>query len=190
MDEPPATSAINEGWFVTLSFWGTLLVAAFLFATVALAPKLQTLAAMDAEYAENQFRLVELERQANELGKVAEALENDPSFATELAKLEFAAVRAGDERIAVPDELQLGVADLPLRGADYDIGRRVPLPPLLLTPLATNAVVRSSLLVLAALLAMTAFAVITAEHAATVKRIASRTAAATRAAADRYRKAA
>ncbi|MDQ3333522.1 MAG: hypothetical protein M3552_23230, partial [Planctomycetota bacterium] len=98
----------DESWGETLAFWGALLIAGGLFAAVALAPKLETLAELKLRYAENQHRLVAMERQANELQSVADALEHDPAFASELAKLEFAAGRRGDESIAVAAELRLG----------------------------------------------------------------------------------
>ncbi|HEX6986201.1 MAG TPA: hypothetical protein VF170_12545 [Planctomycetaceae bacterium] len=186
-DPPPADR--DDGWGTAFAFWGTLLVAGALFASVSLAPKLKTLAGLRAEYAANQLRLVELERRADELERVAEALEHDPSFAAELAKVEFAAARPGDERIAVPEALRLGAAEEAHRD-----GLRPPspgawsIPPMLLDPLATHRGLRIMLLTAAAGLASAAFLVLNERHAATLRTAAGRAAEAARRATDRYRK--
>lgn len=167
MSMSPSTSE-RDDWTMSLAFWGTLLVAGALFAAVSLAPKLQTLADLREAYATNQRRLVALERQADELERVADALEHDPAFAAELAKVEFAAGRPGRERIIVPADLRLGAetAPSPVLSASPV---RSPLPAFLLEPLATHRGLRFGLLATAATLVLAAFLVLHEEQAATVR---------------------
>ncbi|MGC1274122.1 MAG: hypothetical protein WBC44_10480 [Planctomycetaceae bacterium] len=182
----------DDDWAMSFAFWGVLLVAGALFATVALAPKLHTLVEQKADYATNQRRLVELEHRADELERVAEAIEHDPEFAAELAKVEFTAGRPGDERIAVHKELQLGGDDA-VEPAAEAVGGPMPagwsMPPLLLDPLATHAGLRATLLSIAAILTLVAFVVLNEAHAATVRAVVDRGAQIGRSMTKRYTKA-
>ena len=158
----------NERWAVTLAFWATLLVAAALLATITLAPKLVRLADLRTAYAANQLRLVALERQANELEQVTQALQGDPRFAEELAKVEFAAVRPGAEQIAMPADLQLRAAERPTDQTEPAVPLLLSLPPAVLEPLATHARLRQGLLAVAAALCLFAF---TCLHGSTAARL-------------------
>lgn len=179
----------DGGWGVTFAFWGTLLVAGALFAVVSLAPKLKRLAELDAKYAENQLRLVELERQAIELEKVAEAIEHDPAFAAELARLEFAAGSDG-ERIDVPAELRLGAGEDAAEPATAAVKSHWSVPPEVLGPLATHRGLRATLLATAAVLVLVAFVFLNEEQAATVQAVVRTSKETARGVAERYRKAA
>lgn len=102
-EEAPVESA----WFVSLLFWLALLVAAGLYAAVALAPRYLAWLELREEFYRNQVRLVALERQAAYLNSVVAALENDSQFAAELARIDFDASRPGEERIPVERHLSL-----------------------------------------------------------------------------------
>lgn len=172
---------------MTFAFWATLLAAGVLFAAVSLAPKLKALAGLDADYAANQLRLVELERQAIELEKVAGALEHDPAFAAELAKLEFATGSEGGERIAVSEELRLGGTE-PKTPAAAPVVPQSVLPPELLEPLSSRRGLRAALLATAAGLVLIAFLFLNEEQAATVRAVVRNSGATARSLTGRYRK--
>lgn len=95
------------GWLASLLFWGCLLVAVSLYGVVVLSPKVIAFLELDQEYRTNQARLVRMERQVEYFDKVAGALEKDPAFAAELARIEFDASKPGEERIAVDKRLSL-----------------------------------------------------------------------------------
>jgi hypothetical protein len=101
----PTTIAFN--WLVSLLFWACLLIAVGLYGVTVLSPKLVSFLELDQEYRENQVRLVRMEQQVEYFNKVAGALEKDPAFASELARIEFNATRPGEERIAVDQRLSL-----------------------------------------------------------------------------------
>jgi hypothetical protein len=101
-----ATETVS-GLIVSLLFWFYLLLAASLFASVALAPKLvETLRLRDL-YTSNQLKLVAVERQNEQLQRVVEAIQNDQDFAAELTRIEFDAVRSDEEIIPVAADLKL-----------------------------------------------------------------------------------
>lgn len=107
-DDPPSQPASAvQGWVTSLLFWLCLLLSATMFASVALAPKLLAWLTLKHEHYTHQVRLVEMERKVTYLGRVVDAMENDPEFASQLARVDFDAVRPGDERIAVDSTLSL-----------------------------------------------------------------------------------
>jgi len=57
------------------------------------------------EYDTNQLRLVSLEGQLQSLGKMANALETDPDFAAELARVDFPTDQPGVQHIPVEPHL-------------------------------------------------------------------------------------
>ena len=97
----------ERAWLVSLSFWLCLLTAAGMYASVSLAPKFLTYLTLRHQHATNRVELVRLQRQVHYLSKVGEALENEPDFAAELARIDFDAARPGDERIPVDRTLSL-----------------------------------------------------------------------------------
>lgn len=166
-------------------FWLSLLSAAALYGGVALAPKLLTALNLEYRYATAQVRLVALERQVKYLEKVAQALEHDPGFAAELARLDLDAVRPGDERISVPADLHLPPPP--------EVWRDLPViqPPRclrLLEVLAGNMRLRMTLLVTAAVLVLGAFAWPHEPESLTLGRAAGLVGAAFGRLAARYRK--
>lgn len=94
-------------WFASFLFWGQLLVAGGLYASVAMAPKLLTYVELDNEYVTGQTELVRLERQVFELRKITEALETDRSLLEELARIDLDASRPGEKLIPLQDNLTL-----------------------------------------------------------------------------------
>src|SRR3972149_1047889 len=104
-DSTPATARYD--WIASLAFWLCLVVAAALFASVTLAPRLVTYLELRKEYQANQEQLVGLENRTQYLEKVVGALRTDAQFAAEVARIDFDAARPGDERIAVDKSLSL-----------------------------------------------------------------------------------
>ena len=96
---------------VSLLFWLTLIVSASLYSAVALSPKLLSYIELRNQHFQNQVVLVDLEDQVQHLERVATALESDPEFADELARVEFDASRPGDQRVAVQQTLWLDRPD-------------------------------------------------------------------------------
>lgn len=83
-----------------------------MYAAVSLAPKVLEWATLTQEEYRIQLRLVTLERQVTYLGRVVDALENEPDFAEQLARMDFDARRPGDERISVAPSLTLDARDV------------------------------------------------------------------------------
>jgi hypothetical protein len=142
-----------------LSFWCSLLVAAGLFAVLALAPKLRTYHRLSREYEGLHRQLVSTERRTESLAKVADALEHDPAFASELARINFDAPPA-EERIPVCPQLSLAAWDSEPAAANTDIrpAPAVLLDGPLLDTLSEDRAVRVPLMAASSLLILVAFA--------------------------------
>ena len=97
-------------WIVSLWFWLCLLCAAGLYAVVALAPGWFAALELQDEFDRNQRQLVSLEQKTGYLRQVVHALETEPDFAGELARVDFDAARPGDERIPVGPDLVLHIS--------------------------------------------------------------------------------
>ena len=142
-------------WTISVAFWLSLLLAATLYAVVALSPNLSRYLRLQNDHFTNQVRLVQLERRIDYLQKVALALEQEPEFAAELARVEFDAVDPGDYRIPLQNGLCLDgwvdaeTAEPPVRSLPW------------FTPLvdmwAHRVGVRRATLTIAALLTLVAF---------------------------------
>lgn len=154
---PRPVSAWLTVWSVSVSiaFWTLLIVATLLYAAVALAPKLWVGQRLHDQYAVQQVQLVVLERQAEQLQNVVASLERDPQFAAEMARLDFDALRPGEEVISVGGSLALD----PRRQSAPEIRPRVAAAawdPWLMV-LAGNRPVRAGLLTAAAVMILVAF---------------------------------
>ncbi len=152
---PQATTETVSGMAVSLVFWSCLLLAASLFASVALATKLAESLRLRDLYAVNQIELVAMERQNEQLQQVVQAIQHDPDFATELTRIEFDAVRPDEEIIPVTASLKLET-----RGAE--VPHMQPVLPLAwyrpwIALLADNGPLRAKLLSAAALLVVISF---------------------------------
>lgn len=108
--EHPVSTAPPAGWrngVVLLAFWFCLLIAAALYATAALSPKLLAWCQLQHEYQSQQWRLLQLEQQTEQLQQVVDALDHDPAFVAELTRWEMASLEPGEEVIPVDRELTL-----------------------------------------------------------------------------------
>ena len=144
-----------SGFAVSLLFWFSLLIAAAAFAAVGLSPKLLEQARLSSEYATNQHRLVQIEHQNEQLQRVIDAIQNDPEFAAEMTRVEFDAVRSGEEIIPVEAGLRLeprGLENIASRPAAARIWYRP-----LVAPFAENDSLRRGLLGAASILIIVSF---------------------------------
>jgi hypothetical protein len=94
----------------SLAFWCSLLIAAGLFAVLALAPKLRTYHQLSRDYQGLHRQLVSTERRTESLARVADALQHDPDFASELARINFDAPKT-EQRTPVGPQLSLTAWD-------------------------------------------------------------------------------
>lgn len=94
-----------SGIAVSVAFWLALLSAVGVFAGVSLSPKLAVYLALEDQHRSQQQELMKLEHQHAELERVIAALKDDPQFAAELTRLEFDAVRPGEEILSVDSSL-------------------------------------------------------------------------------------
>lgn len=152
-EESPETLS---GLAVSLTFWLCLLLSATLFAVVGLAPKYLTYLQLRNQFDTNQLRLVHYEQQADKIGKVIEAIHSDKDFSAELARVEFDAVRPGEEVIPVDAGLELDARN-----------QKITLPPTEVLQMwyeptvrmfASDGPLRQTLLGVAALLVVISFA--------------------------------
>lgn len=146
---------VNGSWIVAALFWIALLVAGGMYAAVALSPKLVAYFNLRNDHYRTQVKLVTLQRRVTYLKRVMQALENDPEFAAEQARVELGAGRPGDERIEVDSRWHFS----PDSEFDPSAFRKNILPWYLpiLKVLATNEPIRRGLLIAAACLSLFAF---------------------------------
>ena len=149
-----ATETVS-GLIVSLLFWFCLLLAASLFAFVALAPKLTETLRLRDLYVTNQIKLVSIERQNEQLQRVVEAIQHDSDFASEMTRIEFDAVRSDEEIIPVANDLKLETRGIETPRAQPVIPRAWYQPWLAL--LTENDSLRSTLLSAAAVFVVVSF---------------------------------
>lgn len=142
-------------WMISLTFWIFLFIAASLFAAVVLAPRYLSYLNMRNEYLTNQVQLVSLENQVEYLRQIAHSLEHDPEFRSEVARVDFDAVRPGEERISVDPDLAL---DIP----QWNPNKNIPASNQswyqpMLSVLSENQKIRSSILLTAAVIVVLSF---------------------------------
>ncbi|WP_339734511.1 hypothetical protein [uncultured Gimesia sp.] len=140
---------------ISLTFWIFLFIAAILFAAVLLSPRYLSYLSLKNEYLANQVQLVSLENQVEYLREIAHSLEHDPEFRSEVARVDFDAVRPGEERIAVHPDLALDVPQ-------WNPGNKIPVTNRswyvpMLGVLSENQKVRSSILLTAAVIVVLSF---------------------------------
>jgi cell division protein FtsB len=154
-----ASAPINEpdaGLAVSLAFWLMLAAAAALFATVSLSPKLTTYLDLEEQFCTQQQELLDLERQHADLNRVIAALKDDAQFAAEMARLEFDAVRPGEEILSVEAALALEPQALQPAAPQQQATRR-PIWHAWLATLAYYQPLRTILLAIAATLILIGF---------------------------------
>lgn len=149
----------GAGWggLSSMLFWLVLLVAAALYASVSLAPKILIWQRWQDFYVDQRFQLVEREDQLAALERMVAALEDDPQFVTELARLEIDAPSADAESLRMNAELSHDPRELP---TSTSIPRAIETTTSWqpwLQVLATQASLRNGLLTAAAILVITAF---------------------------------
>lgn len=83
-EEPAMVVQTVGSLLVSVSFWLVLLVAAGMYAAVALSPKLAGWINAHEQYANNAARLAALEDEADYLDRLTAALKRDPAFAVQL----------------------------------------------------------------------------------------------------------
>ena len=146
----------RQSWVISLAFWLCLFIAAGLYGTVTLSPKLLAFLVLDREYRTNQWRLVLQERQVAHLQKVIDAQTNDPAFRREQARSDLDVANSDEQRIPVDSHLRLNIeagnAGLPATHAD------LPRYAALLEFVARSHRVGNALLGTAAILVLYAFA--------------------------------
>lgn len=184
---PPDDLDEPEGrWFVSVAFWLSLLLAAGLYGCVALSPKLHNYLVIDRDHRENQQRLVAIQQHLAYLDRVHRALEEDPQFAAELARIDFDAARPGDERIAVDPSLSLDalsadpLAELP--------PQKLPWYAPLVARFATHQRLRHGALAAAAVIILLSFMLLQESQTPQLRSAGRTVKSLCRRVADRYRK--
>ena len=152
---PTSFRSVAWGICVSLAFWATLLMAAACFAAVSLSPKLWQWQRSNDQFAANQHHLAAVEEQTLRLQRVVAALNEDPAFVEELARVEFDAFRPGEETIPVDPPLRLHSQAAAVESAQPRRAVSSWQPMLIL--LAGDRQIRTSLLVAAAALVIVAF---------------------------------
>ena len=142
-----------------LSFWCSLFLATGLFAVLVLAPKLRTYRELAREHESLERQLVTTERRTEALSKVTDALEHDPQFAAELARVNFDAAGT-EQRIPVGPQLSLAAWDSNTSAADGEKQSSASsvLDGPLLDTLTDDRSVRAPLMAASSILVLVAFA--------------------------------
>ena len=137
-------------------FWVCLFGSAAVYALVFLAPKFCLAFRLEQIEHENQWRLVELQKRIDHLGRLADACERDPAFIREQARWEFDLRPADEESIAMPDNLSLKI-DRPVVAGNRGNVRPQPWYLPALRTVAVSPGVANSLLAAAAVIVVLAF---------------------------------
>ena len=144
-----------SGMAFSLIFWVFLLIATGLFGLVSLAPKFCDYLQLRSHFDTNQRKLVALERQADQLGRVVHAIQNDTDFVAELTRIEFDAVGPDEEVIPVEGDLQFDARKGQAQVLEPNVVHEWYEP--YVTSLASNSNLRMSLLGTAAILVIVSF---------------------------------
>lgn len=144
-------------WTVSLAFWMTLLIAALMYGSVALAPRLYAWIDIRHGFIQNAHQLKTLETEVDYLERVRDALESDPEFVRRMADASIAEDAGDEELIPVSGELLFGSEDqLKERMSEIDATPGTTLA----LRLAVDRTLRGVLLVCAGLLVIFAFTVL------------------------------
>ena len=103
------SSDVPTLWPVSICFWLTLLLAAFVYGTVFLAPKLAVWNRLRFEHEQNAVRLIRLDAEVEYLEHVEETLQADPDFLRRMS--ENAHLINDGELIPVSGNLLFGVEE-------------------------------------------------------------------------------
>ena len=141
-------------WIISLAFWLMLFTASAMYALVALAPRWIDNMQLVADKQANKRRLLALEQEVEDMNTVLVAVESDPEFKAELARLDFSVKRPGDEDIPV-DERYL--VDARSRAGDIQAEPILPWHAAFVRPFAESDSLRRLTLFAAAVLTIVAF---------------------------------
>ena len=179
-------SEVPGSWTISVAFWLALLAAATAYAAVVISPKLINYIRLRHDYRVTQVRLVTLEHEASNLQQVVDSLERDPEFVRKLATVDFGAMRRGEDRIAVDEELQLSIRD---NDPVFDLSNdALPWYGSMIEPFAVNQTVRRAALMSAATILILAFMFLQESTPEAARSVASETGEKPRALLDRYRR--
>ena len=149
---PPETVS---GFLISLLFWLSLVVSAALFGLVGMSPKLLEQARLRDEHARIQLRLVQIERQNEQLQRVVEAIGQDKDFEAELTRIEFDAIGKDEEVIPVDSRLRMSPRDIEITPSQVQRPQIWYRP--LLIPFVENDLLRFRMLAAAAILVLVSF---------------------------------
>ena len=107
-EESAMISQTAGSLLISLAFWMSLLIAATMYAGVALSPKLADWINVRQQYLSNAMRLQELEDEADYLERVAAALKSDPEFAGHLVRANQNSGENDSEFVPVSHDLLFG----------------------------------------------------------------------------------
>lgn len=152
-----AQESPEHSWLVSLSFWGTLLVAASIYAAVALSPKFCVWNRIRLQQHQNAERLSALESDVAYLERVEKALVTDPEFRRQAAGTTNQ-TDSTSELIPVSGNLLFGYQPSPI--ATEDALADIPLYHQAAQIIASDQKLRTILLTITVLLTFFAFAVL------------------------------
>ncbi len=185
IDSPPAETSSSVVWAVSLAFWITLLTAAVVYASVALAPRLYAWLQVRHEFLSNAHQLQALESEVDYLERVQHALQTDPEFVRRLAASSISEQTGEAEVIPVSGSLIFGTSDqLEQRMPEIED----PLAADLIQRFAADRALRKSLLMTAGLLVVFAFTVLNGTGGRVVALLTQGAVAVLRLPLERYRR--
>lgn len=186
IDSPPAETSSSVVWAVSLAFWITLLVAALMYGTVALAPRLYAWMQVRHEFMTNAHQLQALESEVDYLERVDHALETDPAFVRRMASTAIGADADQTEVIPVSGSLVFGSSDQ-LQSRLPDVEQ--PWAADLVQRLAADRQLRTLLLTTACVMVVFAFTVLNGTGGRFVQCVSCVAVAAVQLPLNRYRRA-
>ncbi|QDU81060.1 Septum formation initiator [Polystyrenella longa] len=110
MSHQQENELLEFDWIVSLLFWLFLFVAAAIFGVLALSPKLEVYWSLQAEQKQNAERLDSLQTEITYLQHVVDALEHDPEFQAELARIDLNPNRSVADEEVLDLSLSIGPA--------------------------------------------------------------------------------
>lgn len=180
--ESPNWSVVRA---VSLAFWTTLLIAALLYGSVALAPRLSAWIEIRHVYLTNAHQLQALESEVDYLERVRDALRSDPEFVRRMAAASIAEDTGEADVIPVSGDLVFGSEDQ-LQERLPEV--QVPLGTAVVRRFASDRQLRFVLLVSAGLLVVFAFTVLNGSGGRFAALVMNLVTAAVRWPLNRYRK--
>jgi len=100
---PPGSTSI----WLSLAFWMSLIIAAALFASVALATRVLTYGELEGRAQALRLRLIEIDDRCQRLEKVVTALRQDPQFLDHWKRAEFETKEPTEEVLSTEMDLNL-----------------------------------------------------------------------------------